>query len=84
MSEDPAADVRRAREVLNGAGWVFDKYRGAQMAEMLSDRKQDERERAYLKARIVTEIQAELQAVVDGWDHDRKVEARREQAKEKK
>jgi hypothetical protein len=82
MSEDRAADVRRAREVLNGAGWVFDKYRGERMAVMLSEASPEEREAAYVRARIVTEIQAELQSVVDSWDYDTKVAARRE-AKDK-
>lgn len=83
MTEDRAADVRRAREVLNGAGWVFDKYRGGCMAVMLGEAPLEERERAYIRARIVTEIQAELLAVVEAWDFDTKVATRREQAKEK-
>lgn len=78
MSEDRAADVRRAREVLNGAGWVFDKYRGEQMAVMLGDASKDDREGAYIRARIVTQIQGELLAVVESWDFDTKVANRRE------
>jgi hypothetical protein len=76
-------EVRRAREVLNGAGWVFDKYRGAQMAVMLSGAAQAEREAAYLRARIVTDIQTELQSVVGEWDYETAVAQRREKSKEK-
>lgn len=83
MSDDKAAAVRRAREVLNGAGWIFDQYRGDQMALMLSDSPQEKREAAYLRARIVSEIQAELLSVVESWDYDRALEAKREKAKEK-
>lgn len=78
VSEDRAAEVRRAREVLNGAGWVFDKYRGAQMAVMLSEEPMDVREGAYLRARIVTKVQAELLAVVESWDFETKQAERRE------
>lgn len=76
-------EVRRAREVLNGAGWVFDKYRGAQMAVMLSNAAPAEREAAYLRARIVTDIQTELQFVVGDWDYETAVAQRREKSKEK-
>ena len=82
MSEDRAVQARKAREVLNGCGWVFDKYRGEQMAVMLSDVPQAEREAAYVRARVVTEIQSELQGVVDNWEYDQKIERRREQVKE--
>lgn len=83
MSEDRAAEVRRAREVLNCAGWVFDKYRGERMAVMLSDAPLEEREEARRRARVITEIQAELQSIIENWDFDTKVATRREQAKEK-
>lgn len=76
-------EVRRAREVLNGAGWVFDKYRGAQMAVMLQDVPQEQREAAYLRARIVTDIQTELQFVVGDWDYETAVAQRREKSKDK-
>ena len=80
---DREQEVRRAREVLNGAGWVFDKYRGAQMAVMLGNGAQAEREAAYLRARIVTDIQTELQFIVGDWDYETAVAQRREKSKEK-
>ncbi len=79
MSEDRAADVRRAREVLNGAGWVFDKFVNDEMAKILkSARNAQERENNFMRARVATELKGALLAVVEAWDFETKQAERRE------
>jgi hypothetical protein len=75
-------DVRRAREILNGAGWVFDKYVDNEMAKILTSASSaEQRELHYLRARVATEMKAELLSVVESWDFDTKMANRREEGK---
>ena len=73
MSDDPnestearSARFLRAREVLNGAGWLFDDFVNAEMAKILKTAPEDTagRERAYLRAAVAAELKIALMATV--------------------
>lgn len=78
MSEDRALQARKAEAMLDGMGEILAEYRGRQMAVMLSGVDQTIREEAYARARITTEIEAELRSIVEGWEADQKLDKRRD------
>ncbi len=59
--------VQRARELLAGAGWLFDDFVNAEMRRVLTSDPDDmtTREIAYNRARIVTELKTGLVALVE-------------------
>lgn len=79
MSEDRALQARKAAAMIDGMGEILAEYRGRQMAVMLSGEPPFARDAAYVKARIVTEIEQELRTIVEGWEADQKLDKRRDQ-----
>jgi hypothetical protein len=86
MSDDAdrEAKIRRAREVLQDAGWLFDDFINAEMKKVLTSTPDDmtAREIAYNRARIATELKTGLMGLVDEAEADAQIAARREQLKE--
>lgn len=86
MSDDSdrEAKVRRAREVLQDAGWLFDDFINAEMKKVLTSDPDDmtAREIAYARARVANELKAGLMGLVDDADADAQLAQRREQLKE--
>ena len=76
--------VRRARELLGEAGWLFDDFVNAEMRRVLTSDPDDmtTREIAYSRARVATELKARLATLVDEHEADIKLHERREQLKE--
>lgn len=66
MTPDREAQVRRAREVLDGAGWLFDEFVNAETRRMVMSNPGDHaiREEAYRRARVAMEMKASLEAVL--------------------
>lgn len=77
--------IRRAREVLDGAGWLFDDFVNNEMRKVLVSAPEDRdgREAAYLRARVATEMKTGLQALVDEAKDDQVAQQYREQMTEK-
>ena len=59
--------VKRARDLLDDAGWLFDDFINAEMRRVLTSDPDDmtTREIAYNRARIATELKAGLAALVE-------------------
>lgn len=83
-AEAQAQKYRRAREVLNDAGWLFDDFVNNEMRRVLTSDPDDmtTRETAYRRARVATEVKAALQGLVDEYEADVQLRERREQLKE--
>lgn len=81
---DREQEVRRAREVLNGAGWVFDNFINSEMGKLMKTGSGEgaQREVHYMRVRVATELKAQLLAVVESWDFETK-QAESRQKKEK-
>lgn len=84
MSNDREAQARRARELLSGAGWLFDDFVNAEMRRVLMSRPDEgaAREEAWRRARVATEMKAGLEALLEAHQTDRRLEERRAQLKE--
>lgn len=84
MTNDRELHVRRAREVLSEAGWLFDDFVNAEMRKVLMSKpdERDAREEAYRRARVATEMKAGLEALVEAYEADKRLQERREQQKE--
>ena len=69
MSDDLSdeAKLRRAREVITGAGWLFDQYVNQNMAIVLasSPGERDKREDAYLRAHIAAAMKIEMESLIE-------------------
>jgi hypothetical protein len=76
--------VRRAREVLAEAGWLFDDFVNAEMRKLLMSRPDEgaAREEAWRRARVAMEMKAGLEALVEAHDADRRLQERREKQQE--
>jgi hypothetical protein len=76
--------LRRAREVLAEAGWLFDDFVNAEMRRVLMSRPDERelREEAWRRARVATEMKAGLEALIEAHEADRRLQERREQRKE--
>lgn len=86
MTEEELQRWRRAKEVLNDAGWVFDEFVNQQMSELLMTTKPEDaprRERLWQRARVATEIKANLMNEVEQFEASRKIADLKEQAKER-
>lgn len=85
MSDDKEARYLRAREVLQGAGWVFDQFVNGEMAKIMKSDPEDMtgREIAYTRARVATEIKLGLMAEVQEYQTDQQMLERKEQRKER-
>ncbi len=85
MTEEEIQRWRRAKEVLDGAGWVFDEFVNAKMAAILTTGPDDVtgRERLVLAARVVTQLKLSLMSEVEQYEANKQVADRREQMKER-
>jgi hypothetical protein len=84
MNTEHEQRVQRAREVLSDAGWLFDDFVNAEMRKVLMSRpdEREAREEAYRRARVATEMKAGLEAVIEAYEADKRLQERREQLKE--
>jgi hypothetical protein len=72
--------VRRAREVLSDAGWLFDDFVNNEMRKVLVSQpeERDQREEAYRRARVATEMKAGLESLIETYEADMRLKERRE------
>jgi hypothetical protein len=79
MTADREQQVRRAREVLSDAGWLFDDFVNAEMRKVLVSKpdERDAREEAYRRARVATEMKAGLESLIENHEADSALEAKR-------
>ena len=90
-SEDDASaragreqQIRRAREVLSDAGWLFDDFVNAEMRKVLVSQpdERDAREEAWRRARVATEMKAGLESLIETYEADLRLQERRDNHKE--
>ena len=81
---DREQQLRRAREVLSEAGWLFDDFVNAEMRKVLMSRpdEREAREEAWRRARVATEMKAGLEALIEAHEADRRLQERREKQQE--
>jgi hypothetical protein len=89
MTDDPSdqlrarreQQIRRAREVLSDAGWLFDDFVNAEMRKVLVSQpgERDLREEAWRRARVATEMKAGLESLIESCEADARLKERREQ-----
>ncbi len=84
MNADREQQVRRAREVLSDAGWLFDDFVNAEMRKVLVSKpdEREAREEAYRRARVATEMKAGLESLIENYEADMRLQERRDQQKE--
>ncbi|HEY4891850.1 MAG TPA: hypothetical protein VII10_09095 [Reyranella sp.] len=72
--------IRRAREVLSDAGWLFDDFVNNEMRKMLVSQpeERDQREEAWRRARVATEMKAGLESLIETYEADMRLKERRE------
>jgi hypothetical protein len=75
--------IRRAREVLSDAGWLFDDFVNNEMRKVLMSKpeERDQREEAWRRARVATEMKAGLESLIETYEADARLKERREQHK---
>jgi hypothetical protein len=75
--------IRRAREVLSDAGWLFDDFVNNEMRKVLMSKpeERDQREEAWRRARVATEMKAGLESLIETYEADARLKERREQQK---
>ena len=86
MTADPSEpidreqQIRRAREVLSDAGWLFDDFVNNEMRKVLVSQpgERDQREEAYRRARVATEMKAGLESLIEGYEAGARLRKRRE------
>ncbi len=86
MTEEELQRWRRAKEVLDGAEWVFDAFINKQSADWLMTTKPEDaerRERLWVRARVAAEIKANLFSEVEQYEDSKKIADLKEQAKER-
>ena len=81
MTDDREQQIRRAREVLSDAGWLFDDFVNAEMRKVLLSQPEEReaREEAWRRARVATEMKAGLESLIETYDADSRLKERREQ-----
>jgi hypothetical protein len=77
---DREQQVRRAREVLSEAGWLFDDFVNAEMRKVLVSKpdEREAREEAYRRARVATEMKAGLESLIEQYEADMRLQERRD------
>ena len=62
--------IRRAREALSDAGWLFDDFVNNEMRKMLVSQpeERDQREEAWRRARVATEMKAGLESLIETYE----------------
>ena len=86
-NENREQQIRRAREVLADAGWLFDDFVNAEMRKVLVSQPEEReaREEAYRRARVATEMKAGLESLIETYEADSALVARRlERLKERR
>ena len=80
-SEEELQRYRRAREVLDDSGWVFDEFINNETRFWLTTDLNDTaaRERAFMRARVATELKLDLMREVETFEIEKKLAERREQ-----
>ena len=78
--------LRRAREVLSDAGWLFDDFVNAEMRKVLVSKpdEREAREEAHRRARVATELKAGLESLIENYEADLRLQERRDHHKEKR
>ncbi len=73
--------IRRAREVLSDAGWLFDDFVNNEMRKVLLSQpeERDQREEAWRRARVATEMKAGLEGLIETYEADARLKERRDQ-----
>ena len=73
MTDDREQQIRRAREVLADAGWLFDDFVNAEMCKVLLSQpgESEAREEAWRRARVATEMKAGLESLIETYDAER-------------
>jgi hypothetical protein len=73
--------IRRAREVLSDAGWLFDDFVNAEMRKVLLSQPEEReaREEAWRRARVATEMKAGLESLIESYEADARLKERRGQ-----
>ena len=84
MTTDRDQLIRRAREVLSDAGWLFDDFVNAEMRKVLLSRPDEReiREEAWRRARVATEMKAGLESLVEQHEADLALQKRRSRRQE--
>jgi hypothetical protein len=77
--------IRRAREVLSEAGWLFDDFVNSEMRKVLMSRPDERelREEAWRRARVATEMKAGLEALIEAHEADERLHRRLQEQREK-
>jgi hypothetical protein len=80
ISREP--QVRRAREVLSDAGWLFDDFVNNEMRKVLVSQpeERDQREEAYRRARVATEMKAGLESLIESYVVDARLKEWRDRS----
>ena len=79
---DREQQIRRAREVLLDAGWLFDDFVNNEMRKVLVSQpeERDQREESYHRARVATEMRAGLESTIENYEADMRLKERRSRA----
>src|SRR5258707_5649610 len=79
MTDDREQQIRRAREVLSEAGWLFDDFVNAEMRRVLVSKpdEREAREEAHRRARVATELKAGLESLIEQYEADSALVAKR-------
>src|SRR6267378_1043327 len=79
MTADREQQLRRAREVLSEAGWLFDDFVNAEMRKVLVSKpdERDAREEAHRRARVAAEMKASLESLIEQYEADSALVAKR-------
>jgi hypothetical protein len=77
--EDRKQQIRRAREVLSDAGWLFDDFVNVEMRKVLVSQPEDrdQREEAYRRARVATELKVGPESLIETYEADSALVAKR-------
>jgi hypothetical protein len=76
---DREQQIRRVREVLSDAGWLFDDFVNNEMRRVLVSQpeERDQREEAWRRARVATEMKAGLESLIETYEADMRLKERR-------
>ena len=77
---------KRAKEVLDSAGWVFDAYVNEHTRRWLTSAPNDDaaRSEAYMRARVATELKMKLLNEVNAYEADLRVKEHKEKVNGKR
>jgi len=80
MTDDREQQIRRAREVLSDAGWLFDDFVNNEMRKVLVSQpeERDQREEAWRRARVATRMKAGRESLIETYEADMRLKERRE------